>query len=108
MPEESIYRQIAISPSEIFDKRGTSALAFALIPLVVRAGGSHWPQSYESSRTLLRDKSLADAAIPCEAAKCIPPVASRGKVSGNGLDKAIVSCLHKMAADVMNDCNRYV
>ncbi len=57
MQDLSLYKQIVISLYEIFDKRRLVAVTFAVIALTIVAVGLQWPQTYQSSTTLLWDSS---------------------------------------------------
>ncbi len=57
MQDDSVYSQIQIALNEIYDKRRLVAICFAMISIAILAVGLKWPETYESSTTLLWDKS---------------------------------------------------
>lgn len=55
MQELSLDTQIRLVANEIYDKRRICSVLFAAISLGIIALGLNWPQTYESSATLVRD-----------------------------------------------------
>ena len=57
MQELSLDTQIRLIVNEIYDRRRLCAVLFAVISLSIVGVGLTWPKTYESSTTLIRDKS---------------------------------------------------